>query len=198
MVLKYIITIGIIPPFLTNCYRGKERLDPMPRSPILRLIKRFIRDLYLYIKGKDGKKAYYRKRGAKIGYDVRMNGEIDGVNPHIVTIGDHTIIGNSARIITHCPVNPGPVKIGCYVFIGYGATILPNVTIGNGALVGARAVVTKDIPPLTVAVGNPAKIIRKRNLAALDKMIATMKEGISVGRVPKIIPGTQIATDSPR
>ncbi len=125
-----------------------------------------------------------------------MNGEIDGVNPHIVTIGDHTIIGNSARIITHCPVNPGPVKIGRYVFIGYGATILPNVTIGDGALVGAMAVVTKDIPPLTVAVGNPAKIIRKRNLTALDKMIATMKEGKSVGRVPKIIPGTQFAIDS--
>ena len=125
-----------------------------------------------------------------------MNGEIDGVNPHVVTIGDHTIIGNSARIITHCPVNPGPVKLGCYVFIGYGATILPNVTIGNGALVGARAVVTKDIPPLTVAVGNPAKIIRKRNLAALVNMIATMKEGISVGRVPKIIQDKQFAANS--
>jgi acetyltransferase-like isoleucine patch superfamily enzyme len=171
-------------------------LDPLRPNPIPPFIKRFIRDLYLYIKGKDGKTAYYRKRGAKIGYDVRMNGEIDGVNPHLVTIGEHTIIGNRARIITHCPVNPGPVKLGCYVFVGYGATILPNVTIGDGALVGAMAVVTKDIPPLSVVVGNPAKIIRKRNLAALDKMIATMKEGISVGRVPKIIPGKQFADDS--
>jgi serine acetyltransferase len=75
------------------------------------------------------------------------------------------------------------VKIGSYVFIGYGAIILPNVTIGNGSLVGAGSVVTKDIPPFTVAVGNPAKIIRNRNLAALDIMIEAMEEGISVGRL---------------
>jgi acetyltransferase-like isoleucine patch superfamily enzyme len=155
----------------------------MVHNPLPPFIKHFIRDLYLYIKGKDGKNAYYRKRGAKIGYDVRMNGEIDPVNPRLVTIGDHTIIGSNARILTHCPVNPGPVKIGCYVFIGYGAIILPNVTIGNGSLVGEGSVVTKDIPPLTVAVGNPAKIIRSRNLASLDTMIEAMEEGISVWRL---------------
>jgi acetyltransferase-like isoleucine patch superfamily enzyme len=185
MALKDIISKCIIPSFSTSKNRVIGRLDFMVQNPIPPFIKHFIRDLYLYIKGKDGKNAYYRKRGAKIGYDVRMNGEIDPVNPHLVTIGDHTIIADKARILTHCPVNPGPVKIGCYVFIGYGAIILPNVTIGNGSLVGAGSVVTKDIPSLTVAVGNPAKIIRSRNLASLDTMIEAMEEGISVGQLRK-------------
>lgn len=54
----------------------------------------------------------------------------------------------------------GPVKIGNNVWIGDKATILPNVKIGDGAVIGANAVVTKDIPPYAVAVGNPARIIK--------------------------------------
>ena len=52
------------------------------------------------------------------------------------------------------------LKDGCD--IGVGTIILPGVTIGEGAIIGAGAVVTKNIPDYTVAVGNPAKVIRKR------------------------------------
>ena len=52
--------------------------------------------------------------------------------------------------------------IGHDVWIGYGATVLPGVKIGTGAVIGARAVVAKDIPPYAIAVGNPAKVIRYR------------------------------------
>lgn len=52
--------------------------------------------------------------------------------------------------------------IGHDVWIGYDALIMPNVTIGNGAVIGARSVVTKDVPPYSIVAGNPAKIIRKR------------------------------------
>jgi acetyltransferase-like isoleucine patch superfamily enzyme len=56
----------------------------------------------------------------------------------------------------------GNVIIGNDVWIGADATILSGVTIGDGAVVGTKAVVAKSLPPYTVAVGNPAKVVRKR------------------------------------
>lgn len=58
--------------------------------------------------------------------------------------------------------NKGDIVIGNDVWIGYEAVILAGVTIGDGAVIGARAVVTKDVPPYTVAGGVPARPIRKR------------------------------------
>ncbi|MFC1825969.1 DapH/DapD/GlmU-related protein [Thermodesulfobacteriota bacterium] len=55
-----------------------------------------------------------------------------------------------------------PVTIGKEVWVGMGVLILPGVTIGDGAIIGAGSVVIKDIPPYTVAVGNPCKVIKKR------------------------------------
>lgn len=60
------------------------------------------------------------------------------------------------------PGKPNYVKIGNDVWIGARAVILSAVTIGDGAIVGANAVVTKDIPPYAIAVGVPAKVIRYR------------------------------------
>ena len=54
----------------------------------------------------------------------------------------------------------GPVIVGQNVWIGDKVTILPNVTIGDGAIIAANAVVTKNIPPYTIAAGCPAKVIR--------------------------------------
>lgn len=58
--------------------------------------------------------------------------------------------------------NKGNIIIGNDVWIGYDAIILSGVTIGDGAIIGARAVVTKDVPPYTIVGGIPAKAIRKR------------------------------------
>ena len=58
--------------------------------------------------------------------------------------------------------NKGDTIIGNDVWIGYEAIIISGVQIGDGAIVGARAVVTKDVPPYTVVGGVPAKEIRKR------------------------------------
>ena len=58
--------------------------------------------------------------------------------------------------------NKGNIVIGNDVWIGYEAVILAGVTIGDGAIIGARAVVTKDVPPYTIVGGVPAKFIRKR------------------------------------
>ena len=54
-----------------------------------------------------------------------------------------------------------PVNIGDNVWICTGAMILPGVTIGENSIIGAGSVVTKDIPPTSLAVGNPCKVIRK-------------------------------------
>lgn len=53
-----------------------------------------------------------------------------------------------------------PVTIGSKAWIGFGVSILKGVKIGEGAVVGAKAVVTRDVPPFTVVAGNPARVVR--------------------------------------
>ena len=64
--------------------------------------------------------------------------------------------------ITSAWDNKGDIVIGNDVWIGYEAIVLSGVTIGDGAIIGTRAVVTKDVPPYTIVGGIPAKPIRKR------------------------------------
>ena len=54
-----------------------------------------------------------------------------------------------------------PIRIGRNVWIGFDCVVLPGVTIGDGAIVGARSVVTEDVPPFTIVAGNPARVIRQ-------------------------------------
>lgn len=58
--------------------------------------------------------------------------------------------------------NKGDIVIGNDVWIGYEAVIMPGVKIGDGAIIGTRAVVTKDVEPYTIVGGVPARVIRKR------------------------------------
>ncbi|MDE5790841.1 MAG: sugar O-acetyltransferase [Muribaculaceae bacterium] len=89
-----------------------------------------------------------------------------------VRIGDNVFIGPNVSIYTAChPLDAEtrnrlvewaePVIIGDNVWIGGSVTILPGVTIGDNVVIGAGSVVAKDIPSNTVAVGNPAKIIKR-------------------------------------
>lgn len=61
-----------------------------------------------------------------------------------------------------CFPNKGDTIIGHDIWFGYDSTIMPAVKIGNGAIIGSKAVVTKDVPAYAVVGGNPAKIIRMR------------------------------------
>ncbi|MBS5414410.1 MAG: CatB-related O-acetyltransferase [Firmicutes bacterium] len=70
--------------------------------------------------------------------------------------------GLDVKDITKAWDNKGDIVVGNDVWIGYEAVILAGVTIGDGAIIGARAVVTKDVPPYTIVGGVPAKQIRKR------------------------------------
>ena len=66
------------------------------------------------------------------------------------------------RDITAAWTPKGDIVIGNDVWIGYEAVVMAGVTIGDGAVIGARAVVTRDVPPYTIVGGVPAKEIRKR------------------------------------
>lgn len=70
--------------------------------------------------------------------------------------------GLDVKDITKAWDNKGDIVIGNDVWIGYEAVVMPGVTIGDGAIIGARAVVTKDVEPYAVVGGVPAKAIKKR------------------------------------
>ena len=70
--------------------------------------------------------------------------------------------GLEKKGVTNAWDNKGDIIIGNDVWIGYEAVILAGVTIGDGAIIGTRAVVTKDVPPYTIVGGVPAKPIKRR------------------------------------
>jgi len=109
----------------------------------------------------------YRKAGVKIGEPLMFGGHvwIDIIYPG-VTIEDDVSLAGYDFILVHShlagyKLEAKPVIIKKGVRIGICVTILPGVTIGRNAVIGAGAVVTKDIPANTVAVGIPAKPIKK-------------------------------------
>ncbi|MEX1122704.1 MAG: DapH/DapD/GlmU-related protein [Balneolales bacterium] len=90
---------------------------------------------------------------------------------HPIHIGRDVSIGPEAAILTlgHDPQSAefadrgGPVVVGDRAWIGYRAIVLPGITIGEGAVVGAGAVVSRDVAPFTIVAGNPASPIGKRS-----------------------------------
>lgn len=83
-------------------------------------------------------------------------------------------LGTACEDIAAAWDNHGDIVVGNDVWIGYEAVILAGVTIGDGAIIGSRAVVTKDVPPYTIVGGLPAKPIRRRydeeTAARLEKL----------------------------
>ncbi len=90
----------------------------------------------------------------------------------IITFEDYAVLGPKVVIFSaghsyasiDLPDISAPVVICRHAWIGGNTTILPGVVIGEGAIVGAGSVVSKSIPPYSVAVGNPAKVIKMRVL----------------------------------
>lgn len=86
-----------------------------------------------------------------------------------ITIGDDVMFGPAVKLVTsNHPLDSNdrravislPIVIEKNAWIGAGAIVLPGVTIGENSVVGAGSVVTKDVPPNTVVVGNPARVIK--------------------------------------
>ncbi len=105
-----------------------------------------------------------------IGEFVSLGQNVDLYSVSPITIGSQVVISRDAYICTashdisssSMELTYKPIVIGSYVWIAAKAFVGPGVTIGEGAVVGACAVVTKDVEPWTVVAGNPAKFIKKR------------------------------------
>ena len=100
--------------------------------------------------------------------------------------------GLDAKDIRSAWDNKGDIVIGNDVWIGYEAVILSGVTIGDGAIVGARAVVTKDVPPYTIVGGVPARSIRRRfDEETIKKLEALRWWAWDEERIKRSIPAIQ-------
>ena len=118
----------------------------------------------------------HRCRGVKIGKNVLIgfNVTIDNIYPHLVTIEDGAHLGGNNLILTHSRPSPyyknvllayvAPVVIKKDAWVTVGVTVLAGVTIGEGSIIEANSVVTKDIPPRCLAAGNPAKVIKQLDI----------------------------------
>lgn len=134
---------------------------------------------------------FYRRAGLTLPASSSIHWRAEFYHPGGVVVGDNCVIGDSAfldgrdgitfgsnvNVGSHVSVytrqhdvdSPdfaevgGPVQVGDRAWIASHAIVLPGVTIGEGAVVAAGAVVTKDVDPFTLVGGNPARYIRDRN-----------------------------------
>lgn len=108
-----------------------------------------------------------------MGDNIHIYGKVSwGSEPWIITIGSNIHITDGVRFITHDGGTllyrsqvpdleiTKPIRLGDDVYIGNNVILLPGVTVGNKVIIGAGAVVTKNIPDNSVAVGVPARVIK--------------------------------------
>ena len=113
----------------------------------------------------------------RVGANVRINAGTFIVAYSEVSIGRDSLIGEyvsirdadhglaAGRPIREQPHNASPVHIGDGVWIGRGAVVLKGITIGDGAVVAANSVVTRDVHPMVIVAGTPARELRARDAA---------------------------------
>ena len=138
--------------------------------------------------------------GARVGNGVHLYPTTTVYYPWMLEIGDHSAVGEDALIynlgptrighrttISHrahlcagthdhsdptLPLKKPPIVIGDDAWICTESFVGPGVTVGDGAVVGARAAVFRDVPPWTIVGGNPAKHLKNRHLRASDSVSA--------------------------
>lgn len=170
--------------------KGKRRMTAVLQEFIV-----FLLHIVGYIPSHHVRRFFYRRAGMKIGPGSTVHTGARFYKPGNIMIGEDTIIGEGAildgrarlKIGSHVDMASevmiyncqhdvqsedfhavsGEVVIDDYVFIGPRAIILPGVMVGRGAVIAAAAVVTKDIAPLAIVGGVPAKVIGERTVKEL-------------------------------
>ena len=128
-------------------------------------------------KSLSGRVTYLREQGCKIGERTKIlcNTICFGTEPYLIEVGNDCVFSSNISLLTHdggvSVLNnlnyfdgkkmdkAGKIKIGNNCFIGMGCKIMPGVTIGDNVIVGAGAIVTKDIGSNVIVAGVPAKVI---------------------------------------
>ena len=139
---------------------------------LLRSIKMIVTQFFDKLQQGTDPIGFARKIGVGVGMNCRFYQSISyGSEPYLISIGDHVTITRGVAFITHDGgawilrhKHPkmdvfGTITIGNNVFVGREAMLMPGVTIGDNCVIGVRALVTRDIPPNSIAVGMPAKVI---------------------------------------
>ncbi len=119
-----------------------------------------------------------RRMGAKVGKGVFIGDRVvfDMNHANLITLDDYAHVTGGCRLLCHqrdlsnyrkgnnaalCGYKLGEIHIGKGVMIGMTSMIMPGVTIGDGAIVGAGSLITKDIPAWTIATGRPARVVKE-------------------------------------
>lgn len=145
------------------------------RELILQIVGEIGADFFL-----QGPIYFHYGKHTKIGKNFFANFNFTVQDDAPVTIGDHCNFGPNVTIVT--PVHPmlpqereamldaegnrkhlcyaKPIQIGSNCWLGANVVVCPGVTVGDGCVIGAGSVVTRDIPPLSFAAGNPCRVIR--------------------------------------
>lgn len=146
-------------------------------------IRLFIRQAYILFIGNE---SYAKQLGVSIGTGCEIYNEVSwGSEPYLIKIGNNVRITNGVKFVTHDggmwvlrkmkllenSDSFGMIEIGNNTHIGLDVTIMPNVKIGDNCVIGCGAIVTKDIPANSVAVGVPAKVIE-----SIDEYYAKHKD----------------------
>jgi acetyltransferase-like isoleucine patch superfamily enzyme len=106
---------------------------------------------------------FYMNAGCHILGEIMIGNDVQ-IGPKTVIWGrDHGI--NRGELIRKQLRDKRPIKVGNDVWIGANVTVLKGVSIGDGAIIGAGSVVTRDIPEYAIVAGNPAKVIKYRELS---------------------------------
>ena len=163
---------------------GQVSLRKMIKSALIHIRNAFLLKYCMYsvllspLNYRKIRPVLWRWMGANVGKDCYIGYEVwaDMTNIHLIELEDHVHIANRCLLLCHqrdlsdyC-VGDDYAKLGYHrkkiilkkgCLIGMNSMVLPGVTIGEGAIVGAGSLVTKDIPAWTIATGRPAKVVKR-------------------------------------
>ena len=126
-----------------------------------------------------GRNKLFRFIGMKIGKNCHISQKTipDPLLPELIEFEDGSGCGIGVKLLTHNAMHIkhgsfsiGPIKVCENARIGAYSLILPGVTIGRGSIIGARSVVSEDIPPYSIAFGSPAKVVRQLTEAEKEEV----------------------------